>query len=205
MGERLSGGNTALALLATSMATGAALVALLLSLSEISGAHLNPLVSLSMAWGKSLDWRDVPVYLGAQCAGALFGVAAANAMFSEPLFSVSVRARHGPAQLLSEAVATFGLVSVVWGCARTRPASAPFAVGAYVTAAYWFTSSTSFANPAVTLARSVTNTFAGIRPTDVPAFVVAQLAGAVVATVVLRWLAPPVEMVATMGQSHESM
>jgi glycerol uptake facilitator-like aquaporin len=193
MGERLAGGNIALALLANSVATGAALVAILLSLGEISGAHLNPVVSLSMAWEKSLPWRDVPAYLGSQCAGAMLGVAVADAMFSEPLFSVSLHARHGAAQWLSEAVATFGLVTVVWGCARTRPASAPFAVGAYITAAYWFTSSTSFANPAVTLARSVTNTFAGIRPTDVPPFIVAQLAGAVIATVVLRALAPPLE------------
>ena len=201
MGERLSGGNIALALMANSMATGAALVAILLSFGGISGAHLNPVVSLSMAWERSLDWRDVPAYLGSQCAGALLGVAAADAMFSEPLFSMSLHARQGPAQLLSEAVATFGLVSVVWGCARTRPASAPFAVGAYITAAYWFTSSTSFANPAVTLARSVTNTFAGIRPTDVPAFILAQSAGAIVATVVLRGLAPPLERV---GEPHES-
>jgi glycerol uptake facilitator-like aquaporin len=205
MGERLCGGNIALALLANSVATGAALVAIILSFGEISGTHLNPAVSLSMAWEKSLDWRDVPAYIGSQCAGALLGVAAADAMFSEPLFSVSLHARQGSAQLLSEAVATFGLVSVVWGCARTRPASAPFAVGAYITAAYWFTSSTSFANPAVTLARSVTNTFAGIRPTDVPAFIAAQLAGAIVATVVSRGLAPPLEIVAeTVGQPHES-
>jgi glycerol uptake facilitator-like aquaporin len=205
MGERLSGGNIALALLANSVATGAALVAILLSLGEISGAHLNPVVSLSMAWEKSLAWRDVPAYVASQCAGAMLGVAVADAMFSEPLFSVSLHARQGPPQWLSEAVATFGLVSVVWGCARTRPASAPFAVGAYITAAYWSTSSTSFANPAVTLARSVTNTFAGIRPTDVPAFIVAQLAGAVIATVVLRGLAPPLEKVAeTFSQSHES-
>jgi arsenate reductase len=204
MGERLSGGNIALALLTNSVATGAALVAILLSLGEISGAHLNPVVSLSMAWEKSLAWRDVPAYLGSQCAGAVLGVAVADAMFSEPLFSVSLHARQGPAQWLSEAVATFGLVSVVWGCARTRPASAPFAVGAYITAAYWFTSSTSFANPAVTLARSVTNTFAGIRPTDVPAFIVAQLAGAVIATVVLRGLAP-LEKVAETSASHTSL
>src|SRR5881296_705473 len=189
MGERLSGGNVALALLANTMATGAALVALLLAFGPISGAHLNPVVTLADASQGGLPWREVSGYLGAQVAGAFVGVATANLMFGEPIFAFSQHTRHGPAQMLSEFVATFGLLSVVWGCSRLRPAAAlPFAVGAYISAAYWFTASTSFANPAVTMARALTDTFAGIRPTDVPSFIVAQLLGAGAATVLFRWL-----------------
>lgn len=196
MGERLAAGNVAIALLANAIATGAGLVAIILALGPISGAHFNPAVTLADAASGGLAWRDVPVYVLAQIAGAFGGAAVAHVMFSEPLFSVSTHVRSGGAQLASELVATFGLLTVIWGCARRRPDSVPFAVGAYITAAYWFTSSTSFANPAVTLARAASNTFAGIRPTDAPGFVVAQLAGAGAATLMFRWLAPPKKGVA---------
>jgi glycerol uptake facilitator-like aquaporin len=191
MGERLAGGNVAIALLANTLATGAALVALILAFGPISGAHLNPAVTLADASQGRLPWSDVPAYLGAQIAGALVGVATADVMFSEPVFALSRHARHGPAQMLSEFVATFGLLSVVWGCSRLRSAAAvPFAVGAYISAAYWFTASTSFANPAVTVARALTDTFAGIRPGDVPGFILAQLVGAAAATALFRWILP---------------
>ena len=190
MGERLAGGNGAIALLANTIATGSALVALILTFGPISGAHFNPAVTLADASQGGLAWREVPVYLGAQIGGAFAGVAAANVMFGEPVFFVSHHARGGAAQLFSEFIATFGLLSVIWGCARLRSPAVPFAVGAYITAAYWFTSSTSFANPAVTLARAASDTFAGIRPADTPGFLAAQLAGAAVATMLFRWLAP---------------
>ena len=190
MGEQLAGGNVAIALLANTIATGAALVALILTLGPISGAHFNPAVTLADAWQSGLAWRDVPAYLAAQIGGAFAGVAAAHVMFSKPLFFASHHVRSGSAQLFSEFVATFGLLSVIWGCARLRSSAVPFAVGAYITAAYWFTASTSFANPAVTLARAASDTFAGIRPMDVPGFVIAQLAGAIAATALFRWLVP---------------
>lgn len=191
MGERLAGGNVAIALLASTLATGAALVALILTFGHISGAHFNPAVTLADASQGGLSWRrDVPVYLAAQTAGAFAGVATAHVMFGEPLFAASRHARAGGAQVFSEAVATFGLLCVIWGCARRRSTAVPFAVAAYITAAYWFTSSTSFANPAVTLARSATDTFTGIRPQDAPAFILAQLAGAAAATLLFRWLVP---------------
>lgn len=190
MGERLAAGNVALALLANTIATGAALVALILAFGPVSGAHLNPAVTLADAWQRGIRWREAPAYIAAQIAGAFAGVATAHLMFGLPLFFASTRVRSGPAQLLSEFVATFGLLSVIWGCIRHRPAAVPFAVGAYITAAYWFTASTSFANPAVTLARSASNTFAGIRPADVAGFVAAQLAGAFAATLLFRWLFP---------------
>ena len=190
MGERLSGGNVAIALLANTVATGAGLVALILTFGSISGAHFNPAVTLADASQGGLPWRDVVLYVLAQVAGAFAGAAAAHVMFEEPLFSASTHVRSGPAQLVSEFIATFGLLAVIWGCVRRKPAAVPFAVGAYITAAYWFTSSTSFANPAVTLARAASNTFAGIRPIDAPGFVVAQLAGAAAATLLFRWLAP---------------
>jgi len=197
MGERLAGGNVAIALLANTVATGAALVALILTFGPISGAHFNPAVTLADATQGGLQWREVPVYLVAQVIGAFSGVAAAHAMFGEAVFSASTHVRSGPAQIFSEFVATFGLLSVIWGCARRRAAEVPFAVGAYITAAYWFTSSTSFANPAVTLARAASNTFAGIRPEDAPAFIVAQLVGAAASTVLFRWLVPGLPAVAT--------
>jgi glycerol uptake facilitator-like aquaporin len=191
MGERLAGGNVAIALLANTLATGAALLTLILTFGPISGAHLNPAVTLADASQGGLAWREVPVYIGAQMTGAFAGIAAAHSMFGEPLFFASRRARSGGAQLFSEFVATFGLLAVIWGCARLRPSTVPFAVAAYVTSAYWFTASTSFANPAVTLARAASNTFAGIRPADAPGFVLAQLAGAAAATILFRWLIPP--------------
>jgi len=190
MGERLAGGNVAIALLANTIATGAGLVALILTFGPISGAHLNPAVTLADATQGGIAWRSVPAYVAAQIVGAFAGVAAAHIMFGEPLFSASRHARAGWAQASSELVATFGLLSVIWGCARRRSDAVPFAVGAYITAAYWFTASTSFANPAVTLARAATDTFAGIRPADTPAFVAAELAGAAAATLLFRWLVP---------------
>jgi glycerol uptake facilitator-like aquaporin len=191
MGAKLAGGNVALALLANTVATGAALVALILAFGPISGAHFNPVVTLADAWLGGRAWREVPVYLMAQVAGAFAGVAAAHTMFSAPLFFASRQARAGGAQLFSEFVATFGLLAVIWGCVRARPADVAYAVGAYITAAYWFTASTSFANPAVTLARSASDTFAGIRPADAPGFIAAQLVGAAAATIFFRWLLPP--------------
>ena len=166
MGERLAGGNLALVLLANTLTTGR-LLCLILTLGSISGAHLNPAVTLADASQKGLPWSEVPAYLAAQLLGAFAGVAAANLMFREPALFVSHHVRAGAAQIFSEFVATFGLLSVIWGCVRLRSSAVPFAVGAYITAAYWFTSSTSFANPAVTLARCASDTFAGIRPVDV--------------------------------------
>jgi glycerol uptake facilitator-like aquaporin len=190
MGDRLSGGNVAIALLANTLATGAMLIALILTFGPISGAHFNPAVTLADASQGGLPWREVPAYVAAQVVGAFAGVAAAHLMFGEPIFSASRHARAGGAQLFSEFVATFGLLCVIWGCARLRSSAVPFAVGAYITGAYWFTSSTSFANPAVTLARSASDTFAGIRPGDAPGFIAAQLAGAAAATLLFRWLVP---------------
>jgi glycerol uptake facilitator-like aquaporin len=189
MGERLAGGNVAVALLANTIATGAALVALILAFGPISGAHFNPAVTLADASQRGIAWREVPVYIAAQIGG-FGGVAAAHLMFGEPLYFASHHVRAGNAQLFSEFFATFGLLSVIWGCFRLRSSAVPFAVGAYITAGYWFTSSTSFANPAVTIARAASDTFAGIRPVDAPGFIVAQLAGAMAATLLFRWLAP---------------
>jgi glycerol uptake facilitator-like aquaporin len=188
MGERLSSGNIAIALLANSIATGAALTALILAFGPISGAHFNPVVTLADAWQGQTLWRDVPLYIAAQIGGAMAGVAVAHLMFGQTLFLASTHMRSGSAQLLSEFIATFGLLAVIWGCGRPRPSAVPYAVGAYITAAYWFTSSTSFANPAVTLARAMTNTFAGIRPSDVPGFILFQIAGAFAASLLFRWL-----------------
>lgn len=188
MAERLAGGNIAIALLANTIATGAALVALILAFGPISGAHFNPVVSLGLVLRGEMTWRELPVYLAAQIGGAFLGVAVAHAMFGYSFFFASVHMRSGAPQLLSEFVATFGLLTVIWSCAKSRAAAVPYAVGAYITAAYWFTASTSFANPAVTLARAASDTFAGIRPLDVPGFIAAQLAGGVAATFFCRWL-----------------
>ena len=196
MGERLAAGNAAIALLANTVATGAALVALILTFGPISGAHFNPVVTIADASQGGLLWRTVPGYVIAQVAGAVIGVLAAHAMFSEPLLMVSTHQRSGGSQVFSEFVATFGLLSVIWGCSRRQPSTVPFAVAAYIVAAYWFTASTSFANPAVTIARAFTNTFAGIRPSDVPGFLIGQSAGAAAATVLFRWLVPPLPEVA---------
>lgn len=190
MAERLAAGNIALALLANSLATGAALIAIILALESVSGPHLNPVVTISDAFMGGLPWREVLPYILIQCAGAIVGVLATHIMFGLPLLTASTHVRSGAAQVFSEFVATFGLLAVIWGCVRRRPSATPFAVGAYITAAYWFTSSTSFANPAVTLARCLTDTFAGIRPTDALPFMAAQLAGAITATFIFRWMIP---------------
>jgi len=187
MGERLAGGNVAIALLGNTLATGAGLAALILTFGPISGAHFNPAVTLSDVWFGQIHWKHAVMYIGAQIAGAFAGVAAAHGMFEEAVFFASQNVRTGPSQWWSEFVATFGLLAVIISCSRTRPTSTPFAVAAYITAAYWFTSSTSFANPAVTLARAASDTFAGIRAQDAPGFVVAQLCGAAAAAVIFKW------------------
>jgi len=189
MGERLAGGNVAIALLANTVATGAGLVALILTFGGVS-AHFNPAVSLLEAARGALPWSYVAVYVLVQVAGAFGGTALAHVMFGEPVFSASTHGRSSSGELVGEFVATCGLLTVIVGCSRNRPAAVPFAVGAYITAAYWFTSSTSFANPAVTLARAATDTFSGIRPADVAGFVAAQLAGGAAAALLLRWLFP---------------
>jgi glycerol uptake facilitator-like aquaporin len=190
MGERLAGGDVALALLANTIATGAALVALILAFAPISGAHLNPAVTLADALQGQLPWQEMLAYILTQIAGGVGGAITAHLMFGLPVVSLSRHARGGPAQAFSEFIATFGLLAVIAGCSRQRPNAAAFAVGAYISAAYWFTASTSFANPAVTIARSLSDTFSGIRPTDVLFFLVAQIAGALAATFLFRWLLP---------------
>lgn len=190
MGDRLSQGNVAIALLANTIATGATLLALILTFGHISGSHLNPAVTLADAFSGGLPWKEVPGYLIAQTMGAVAGVATAHIMFGLPVYSISHHARSGFSQMFSEFVATFGLLTVIWGCSRFRHASVAYAVAAYIIGAYWFTASTSFANPAVTLARSLTNTFSGIAPSDAPSFIAAQLLGAFAATLLFRWLAP---------------
>ena len=190
MAERLSNGNVALALLANTIATGAALVALILTFGPISGAHFNPAVTLADTIEGGLAWMQASGYIAAQVVGGLAGTVAAHLMFGLPVLSLSHHTRSGGAQFFSEFVATFGLLSVIWGCSRLRSAVVPFAVGAYITAAYWFTASTSFANPAVTTARSFSDTFAGIRPADAPLFIVAQILGALTSTFLFRWLVP---------------
>lgn len=193
MAERLAGGNVAVALLANAVATGAGLAVLILMFGAVSGAHFNPLVTLSEAWQGNISASAILPYIAAQVAGAFLGVAAAHGMFDAPLFFASQHVRTGWAQWWSECVATFGLIAVIIGCSRSRPAVTPFAVAAYITAAYWFTASTSFANPAVTLARTATDTFAGIRPGDAPGFIIAQCVGAALATLVFCWLYPAVK------------
>jgi glycerol uptake facilitator-like aquaporin len=189
MGERLSGGNVGIALLANSVATGTALYALILVFAPVSGAHFNPAVTLVLVSQKQIKLQDAIAYICVQVTGAFAGVAAAHMMFGEPLFSFSLHERTGAAQWWAEGVATFGLLVVILGSARQSLPAIAAAVGTYITAAYWFTASTSFANPAVTLARAASNTFAGIRPNDVLAFIVAQLAGALAAAAVMRWFA----------------
>jgi glycerol uptake facilitator-like aquaporin len=190
MGDRLSGGNAAIALLANTIATGAVLIVLILTFGPISGAHMNPAVTLADAMEGGLAWRDMLPYMAAQFSGGICGTIAAHLMFGLPPIALSHHARSGGPQIFSEFVATFGLLSVICGCSRSRPLMVPLAVGAYITAAYWFTASTSFANPAVTVARCLTNTFTGIRPEDVPLFLVSQIAAALCATVLFRWLVP---------------
>ena len=186
-GERFAGGNVAIALLANTFATGAALTALILTFIFISGAHFNPAVTLSAAWHGDLPWRYVPSYIVAQFVGAFIGVLLAHFMFGLPMFAASQHVRSGAGQVLGEFVAAFGLLTTIWGCVRYRPQAIAYAVAAFIMAGYWFTSSTSFANPAVTLARSMTDTFSGIRPIDVPLFILAQLLGAFAATALFKW------------------
>jgi glycerol uptake facilitator-like aquaporin len=194
MGDRLANGNVALALLANTIATGAALVALIVTFGPISGAHLNPVVTFMDALEGGISWAETPYYVSGQISGGITGAIVAHLMFGLPVISLSTHARSGPAQALSEFVATFGLVCVIWGSSRLRSNAVPFAVGAYIAAGYWFTASTSFANPAVTIARCLSDTFAGIRPTDVPWFVIAQFLGGFAATLLFRWLLPSLPM-----------
>jgi glycerol uptake facilitator-like aquaporin len=190
MAERLANGNTALALLANTAATGTVLVALIISFAPLSGAHFNPVVTLAFRLRHELVWREAAFYLLAQFVGGIGGVIAANLMFGLPAVFLSHHTRTGMAQLFSEFIATLGLVSVILAASRSTVAVVAVAVGTYISAAYWFTASTSFANPAVTVARCLSDTFAGIRPVDVPGFVLAQLAGGIAATVLFRWLIP---------------
>ena len=190
MGERLAAGNAAIALLANSLATGCGLVALIVTFGPVSGAHMNPAVTLGMAARGEHAWREVPAYLAAQVLGAIAGVWIAHAMFGLPILEYSTKARAGAAQMFSEGVATFGLMLVIVQSARHRKDSVPWTVACYVTAAYWFTASTSFANPAVTIARSLTDSFSGIAPANVAGFCVAQLAGAAAALLLARLLNP---------------
>ena len=191
MGERLAGGNTAVALLGNTLATGAALVVLVTVLGPLSGAHLNPAVTLVFALRREIGAQAAAAYVVAQALGAVVGVWAAHVMFAEPVMQVSAKIRDGPAQAFSEAVATFGLIATILGSLRFRPDATPVMVGLYITSAYWFTASTSFANPAVTLARALSDTFAGIAPSSAPAFVAAQIVGAVAAGYLCRWLFRP--------------
>ena len=196
MAERLAGGNVALALLANTIATGALLIALILTFGPISGAHFNPIVSVADALEGGLSWSDTFIYMLAQIVGGVAGTVLAHVMFSLPLVSLSRHIRSGSGQFISEFTAAFGLLCVIWGCSRFWPRIVPFAVACYITAAYWFTASTSFANPAVTIARAVSDTFAGIRPVDVPLFIAAQFAGGIAATLLFRWLVPKLPSVA---------
>ena len=202
MGERFAAGNVAIALLANTIATGAALLALILTFGSVSGAHLNPAVTVASAMEDGIPWSEVPAYLSAQCMGGIMGAIVAHLMFGLPWYTPSSHARHGAALWFSEFVATFGLLSVIWGCSRLRPTAVALAVASYITSAYWFTASTSFANPAVTIARSLSDTFAGIRPADVPWFVLAQFAGAISSTLLFRWLIPIETNVTTLSTSR---
>jgi glycerol uptake facilitator-like aquaporin len=187
MAQKLAGGNNALALLCNTLPTGAILAVLILTFGPISGAHLNPAVSIGLALRGELAAKAAAIYIGAQVIGAILGVWAAHLMFELPLWQVSGTVRTGPGQWLAEAVATFGLLLTILGCSARTPSAVPFAVGLYITSAYWFTASTSFANPAVTIARSLSDTFAGIAPTGVAAFIAAQFVGMLAAVVLGRW------------------
>jgi len=191
MGERLSAGNAALALLGNTLPTGAILVVLILIFGPVSGAHHNPAVSLACALRGELKWPEFALYAAAQVSGGILGVFAAHAMFGLPILQISVHARTGPGQWFAEGVATFGLMLAVFGCAARAPQAVAYAVGLYITAAYWFTASTSFANPAVTIARSLSDTFAGIAPGGAPAFIAAQFVGMLAALAAARQLWPP--------------
>lgn len=188
MAERLAGGNAAIALLGNTIPTGAILTVLILIFGPLSGAHFNPAISVGFALRGDLSWRDFPLYVVCQILGGVAGVWAAHAMFDLPILQTSMTARTGVGQWFAEAIATFGLFLTIIGCVTRNAAAVPYAVGLYITAAYWFTASTSFANPAVTIARALSNTFAGIAPGDMPAFVVAQMSGLLAAFYVSRWL-----------------
>jgi glycerol uptake facilitator-like aquaporin len=188
MAQKLAGGNIALALLGNTLPTGAMLVVLILIFGPLSGAHFNPAVSIAFALRRELSWPEAVVYIAAQIVGAIIGVWTAHLMFELPLWQFSATTRTGPGQWLAEAVATFGLLLTIFGSVARTPAAAPYAVGLYITSAYWFTASTSFANPAVTIARSLSDTFAGIVPAGVAAFIAAQLAGMIAAVILGRWL-----------------
>jgi len=190
MGAQLAGGNVAIALLANTLATAAILAVLITTLAPISGAHFNPAVSAAMAATGTLPWGIAAAYTAVQTIGGVAGAFTAHAMFGLSIWQVSLRERSAPGQLISESVATFGLLFAIWGCIRRRPDAVAWVVAAYIGSAYWFTASTSFANPAVTIARTFTDTFAGIRPFDAPSFIAAQAAGAAVGTAVARWLYP---------------
>jgi glycerol uptake facilitator-like aquaporin len=205
MAQKLAGGNGALALLCNTIATGAILVVLILTFGPLSGAHFNPAVSLAFALRGALPWSTAALYIVAQVAGGIVGVWAAHLMFELPLLQFSATARAGAGQWIAEAIATFGLLLTIFGCLAGARAAIPYAVGLYITAAYWFTASTSFANPAVTIARAFSDTFAGIRPQDVPLFMAAQLAGAVAATVLFRWLAPSLPGALVRGSPLHSL
>jgi glycerol uptake facilitator-like aquaporin len=194
MADRLANGNVALALLENTIATGAVLAALILAFGQIFGAHFNPVVTLMEAFEKGLPWAETLYYVLGQLLGGVTGAVVAHLMFSLPVISFSRHARSGPPQAFSEFVATFGLASVIWGCSRLRSNAVAFAAGAYITAAYWFTASTSFANPMVTIARCLSDTFAGIRPVDVPWFIISQFLGGTAATMVFRWLVPNLQV-----------
>jgi glycerol uptake facilitator-like aquaporin len=200
MAQKLAGGNGALALLCNTLPTGAILTVLILAFGPISGAHFNPAVSIAMALRGELAARIAAIYIGAQVIGGILGVWAAHLMFELPLWQVSVTPRTGPGQWLAEAIATFGLVVTILGCSARTPAAVPYAVGLYITSAYWFTASTSFANPAVTVARALSDTYAGIAPAGVFAFIVAQIFGALLAVVLARWLWPNQEMASRSRQ-----
>ena len=188
MGERLAGGNIAMALLGNTLATGAALVVLITIFGPLSGAHFNPAVTLAFAWRREIGWRLAGAYMLLQVAGAVAGVWAAHLMFAEPVLQISSKLRSGPAQAFSEFIATFGLFGTIFGCLRYKPDAVPMAVGLYITSAYWFTASTSFANPAVTLARTLSDSFAGIAPSSAPLFILGQLAAVAVAVPFFGWL-----------------
>jgi glycerol uptake facilitator-like aquaporin len=188
MAQRLAGGNGALALLCNTLPTGAILVVLILTFGPLSGAHFNPAVSLAFALRRELPWSTAGVYMAAQIVGGVIGVWTAHLMFELPLWQFSITVRTGSGQWLAEAVATFGLLLTIFGCIARTHAAVPYAVGLYITAAYWLTASKSFAHPAVTIARSLSDTFAGIAPSGVPAFIIAQLAGMLLAVTLARWL-----------------
>jgi glycerol uptake facilitator-like aquaporin len=199
MAQKLAGGNAALALLCNTLPTGAILIVLILTFSPISGAHLNPVVTLAMAARGEFAWRDAAPYITAQVLGGILGTLAAHAMFELPIWQFATTARSGPAQWLAESIATFGLLLTIIGVSARNPSAIPYTVGCYIASAYWFTASTSFANPAVTIARALTDTFSGIQPGHAPAFIVAQCVGAIIAVIFSGWMWPTSPLVTTVA------